>query len=211
MDRSEPHDLSAIIPTQHLIAGADPVRTRPMPRLPSEEETGEDVDRERREHGAARSEREAEAKTWHRADALREAKLATGSRVHVREERLRSVWQAWAGGQQSEDCGSCVGFGHPCYQHAESRGEWGTETGALRRLRNVNLRRSNVTENVRPNDTVALPSQIERKSPVNWNLIALLATLIALVAFYSRSRGLAERSASHAFERGRQRSLVRSS
>jgi hypothetical protein len=63
------------------------------------------------------------ARSKHQAEQLQQAKTATGlQRIHTRYDAPRTMWQAWAG-----DGG---------WDRAEVRGEWTTELGAIRRMRN---------------------------------------------------------------------------
>lgn len=64
----------------------------------------------------------------HSKELFMQARAVTGQqRIQTRLDTTRNVWQAWAGDGP--------------FERAEWRGEWGTETGAVRRLRNARVGR----------------------------------------------------------------------
>ena len=84
-------------------------------------------------------------KTQHYAEMKSQTAKALGiPQIHTRLDESRKIWQAWAGG------GS--------FQGAEFRGEWGTEIGAIRRLRNKRTSLMPQDSNTSPQAPAATPS-----------------------------------------------------
>lgn len=105
-----------------------------MPQPPLEGDTSAEATEQLAAVSRERASRKQSAEAWHRASVLAEAERATSARVRTRQDKSRGMWQAWSGDGP--------------YEHAEGRGEWTTEIGALRRLGNSHKRRSGMLESV---------------------------------------------------------------